>query len=556
MAAGVRLPVHLNISRSLVFPEVTGDTRPSLIPPLSQMVCSLETSMSLAAAAAATTPQRRVTRKEKNELQVQQLIQMAKKHVNDVHVVVSVLKAQVDDANRLTDKNEMRQAHRQIDTLLKDVLNRFSDLLHQDCETKTLLRDKVIRRNSSNNSTAQISVPAARSRSVSFSRPVMVDANAAIPMAQPQDVVPNSPTEVSATESCSRCSQSKPEPDKVLVPEKEIIYVADEEKVKAAIMRDMVAQMKSSGIEIFAVPVSAVPDAAAPGPPSPSSNSNLILFSDASASPAVGMNCTTSTNAHVRTPAAERSTAAADSDSKTLNTLNPATLSSPSRSSGIAERSTYNYTPLDVGAWRSFLLSIHPLVQAGDCIDASLSFYKSPSEFYMHHNLEESHFLCSLIQFKCMRMKAMDVRLPANHCVIGMLVLAKYPADFAWYRAEITDTSPEFVEVFFIDYGNTERVHRNDLLPLEDELRPFRMQAVFCLLNEYNESNSLHEKIEQSLETHLIRAQASVMKIVRKKKMGQFTTMPRFIVDVSLRFNDMDEEMDAFKTCLNPPAFD
>ncbi|GCC30239.1 hypothetical protein chiPu_0008687, partial [Chiloscyllium punctatum] len=67
------------------------------------------------------------------------------------------------------------------------------------------------------------------------------------------------------------------------------------------------------------------------------------------------------------------------------------------------------------------------------------------------------------------------------------ICLAKYFEDGQWYRAIArTVQSPEHFQVFFIDYGNTEIVDKNDVVPIPEDARNLifiPMQAVKCCLS-------------------------------------------------------------------------
>ncbi|XP_060711235.1 tudor domain-containing protein 15-like [Hemiscyllium ocellatum] len=67
------------------------------------------------------------------------------------------------------------------------------------------------------------------------------------------------------------------------------------------------------------------------------------------------------------------------------------------------------------------------------------------------------------------------------------ICLAKYFEDGQWYRAVArTLQSPEHFQVFFIDYGNTEIVDKNDVVPIPEDARNLifiPMQAVKCCLS-------------------------------------------------------------------------
>ncbi|XP_050171279.1 tudor domain-containing protein 6 [Myiozetetes cayanensis] len=67
----------------------------------------------------------------------------------------------------------------------------------------------------------------------------------------------------------------------------------------------------------------------------------------------------------------------------------------------------------------------------------------------------------------------------------GSLCLAKY-ADSQWYRGVIMETQPK-AKVFFVDFGNTETIEKDDLLPLPSDASDILlvpMQAIKCSISD------------------------------------------------------------------------
>ncbi|XP_033096650.1 uncharacterized protein LOC117100914 isoform X2 [Anneissia japonica] len=67
---------------------------------------------------------------------------------------------------------------------------------------------------------------------------------------------------------------------------------------------------------------------------------------------------------------------------------------------------------------------------------------------------------------------------------VGELVCAKHAEDNTWYRARVTSTNAEenTVEVFFLDYGNSEVVPESSLRPMLPQFLHLPFQAVECFL--------------------------------------------------------------------------
>ena len=63
------------------------------------------------------------------------------------------------------------------------------------------------------------------------------------------------------------------------------------------------------------------------------------------------------------------------------------------------------------------------------------------------------------------------------------MVAAKFSFDERWYRSEVI-SGPEDgqYEVFFVDFGDRERVRKEDILELRTDFLSLRLQAIECSL--------------------------------------------------------------------------
>lgn len=70
-------------------------------------------------------------------------------------------------------------------------------------------------------------------------------------------------------------------------------------------------------------------------------------------------------------------------------------------------------------------------------------------------------------------------RIPSEIVAVGLLVAAIFPEDDNWHRCVITGMGPgNYVEVYFVDYGNTCDVHRNNIRFLRSRFLKLPAQAI------------------------------------------------------------------------------
>lgn len=454
-----------------------------------------------------STPRKR-RRREKIESCDQAYTDFAKQLDKDKGLISDVIRTRLEELDKITDRTAARQAQRQEHALLISVLKQADKIQAAFHQMKLLLRDGRVHDKENGTTTADTTT--------------MTDEA-------------NGNGEAPAEKECHTCSP-------------QIVYTADEERVTKRLMEQMISEMEACNMTVFSVPVSCLPPDHQQLQQQPVTG-NLMEFSPTcnSSSPVL-LNCTSSTNGHVQTPAAERevqpTVSVAAESTKTLNTL----LNGPVSTTLTGSPDPLKFTPWGLAECRDFVMNMHPVVSDGDEFPGTLTYYKSAGEFYMMYKMESASELCWRVQSSCNRMTAKKVKLPPDQCVIGFVVCAKYSADGAWYRAEITDMYPDCVEVFFIDYGNKDVVSRSDLLPLENEVRSILIQCICCVLNEYNENNASHSLISKNLMLTLNVVTDVTVKVVRKKKMGEFATMPRYAVDLRVKAED-DEVHDAFTLC-------
>ena len=112
---------------------------------------------------------------------------------------------------------------------------------------------------------------------------------------------------------------------------------------------------------------------------------------------------------------------------------------------------------------------------------------------YVSSVTSPSHFSCQLVtsseELPLFSDKLQDYYStadpePVNSPAKCTACVAKISADDFWYRAQVTDVkSDSQVEVYFVDYGNSEVVNKSELKVLTEEFMEFPAQAFLCSLS-------------------------------------------------------------------------
>nr|XP_022323626.1 tudor domain-containing protein 5-like [Crassostrea virginica] len=77
------------------------------------------------------------------------------------------------------------------------------------------------------------------------------------------------------------------------------------------------------------------------------------------------------------------------------------------------------------------------------------------------------------------REAGMRYRIPSEMVTVGLIVAAIFPEDENWHRCVITGMCPgNYVEVYFVDYGNTCDVHRSNIRFLRSKFLRLPAQAI------------------------------------------------------------------------------
>jgi tudor domain-containing protein 1/4/6/7 len=109
----------------------------------------------------------------------------------------------------------------------------------------------------------------------------------------------------------------------------------------------------------------------------------------------------------------------------------------------------------------------------------------SPFCFYIQEISEDLSQLEQKIQKYYMNNQIVSLGNPQ----VGMICVAKYNEDQAWYRATIKeiDHDQRIIKVFFVDYGNEDVLSMDDetinICEIKDEFKKFPAMAIKCSLH-------------------------------------------------------------------------
>lgn len=107
-----------------------------------------------------------------------------------------------------------------------------------------------------------------------------------------------------------------------------------------------------------------------------------------------------------------------------------------------------------------------------------LSFYKSPSEFWLQLE-SDGEVLDDLLKNMATyyESKAAHQEFEAK---VGMHCVARYTLDNGWYRVQILELLPDHAKVFYVDFGNWDRVPLTELCLLAEQFASLPVQAFPC----------------------------------------------------------------------------
>lgn len=143
-------------------------------------------------------------------------------------------------------------------------------------------------------------------------------------------------------------------------------------------------------------------------------------------------------------------------------------------------------TNLSPDQWTLVLKKMEPKFNYHYCY-ITMAYIESLESFYVIYDQTGANELHHLLQTSISRLKRCGIKsLEVDQVNQGSLCAAIFSEDGCYYRGQITSVKDGSVEVYFIDYGNKERVELNKLMPLEDSLRErFPVQCIKCVLENF-----------------------------------------------------------------------
>lgn len=153
-------------------------------------------------------------------------------------------------------------------------------------------------------------------------------------------------------------------------------------------------------------------------------------------------------------------------------------------------------------------------VGVGGFLDVAISFVESPEKFYVQLRNEDRDITSVSEKLRSAYTAAggttdRNFTNPSN----GQLCAAKWSEDGNWYRGAVVDRPDHrMVEVYFLDYGNTELVEKSQLRELRDDLKAFPPFAVQCKLHHITPGNvgGTTEQKKEKFEKLLVDRDVSV----------------------------------------------
>ena len=126
---------------------------------------------------------------------------------------------------------------------------------------------------------------------------------------------------------------------------------------------------------------------------------------------------------------------------------------------------------------------LQPKLHPGDTFDVYVSFAVSPSRFWLQLAKNEDSISTIQNNLDAICSDSPAKPLVKRDLVPGMSCSAKYSEDKRWYRGVITNAKTSGIEVYFVDYGNTEVVPTSDVRVLQSELQAWEVQSFCCSLS-------------------------------------------------------------------------
>ena len=129
------------------------------------------------------------------------------------------------------------------------------------------------------------------------------------------------------------------------------------------------------------------------------------------------------------------------------------------------------------------LKEIQPDVPLDQKLEVHYVYSRDPLEFYVCLDYDASVYLQNMTSVTAFKMQP----LSPEEIFYNTVCLAQY-SDMNYYRAEITHVLKDYVEVYFIDWGNRYTVGKDGLKHVDEMLMRQKVVAIKCSLNGWNES--------------------------------------------------------------------
>uniref|UniRef100_A0A1B6D308 Tudor domain-containing protein n=2 Tax=Clastoptera arizonana TaxID=38151 RepID=A0A1B6D308_9HEMI len=154
---------------------------------------------------------------------------------------------------------------------------------------------------------------------------------------------------------------------------------------------------------------------------------------------------------------------------------------------------------------------LEPMLATGNdgCLDVFISAVASPSNFWMQvcspHSAELDHLVEEMAAYYLQEENRQIHQIKKLN--IGQIVASQLDADDKWYRAEVKhiklndyDSNENEIELYYVDYGDTEIKKQNKLCQLRTDFLSLRFQGIECNLASVKPSGNKEDWSEAGIE--------------------------------------------------------
>lgn len=128
-----------------------------------------------------------------------------------------------------------------------------------------------------------------------------------------------------------------------------------------------------------------------------------------------------------------------------------------------------------------------------------VSHIVSPDEFYVH--MSSVTEILGNLGIRLNALYPVPDEKPLDKLELGSVCCAQFSDDNSWYRSIVTAIpDDQHVEVQFIDYGNSDKVERSNVMVLKEEFMDIPVQAIKCSL-EVSQNTKWTDKDIERFET-------------------------------------------------------